>query len=121
MGGGFTFKRWMGLAGFLGFLSLIPNYRGEPNYFSAIFFSFFAFYFWAKLEEQPADERLDNNRTRALRVLAPAYLLLSFFLLFSLDRSHIPRETILLWGSLAYAAISILAPALVYYFDRVAE
>lgn len=115
----FTIKPWMGLFGFLGFLGFVPNHRGEPQYFACLFFGFFAFYFWGKLARECVDERLLENQQRALRILAPCYALLNFFLLFFLQKEYIPRAMILLWGSLGYAACSIIGPALVLYFDQV--
>lgn len=82
---------------------------------------FFSFYFWAKLGEEQVDERLLENQQRALRILAPCFASLSFFIIFSLQYDGIPRELIMLGGSLGYAACMILSPVLVLYLDKVAE
>lgn len=121
MGRRFALKPWMGLLGLLGFLGFVPNHRGEPQYFACIFFTFFSFYFWAKLGQEQEDERLIQNQVRAMRIIAGLFALLSFFLLFFLQKSYIRREMILLWGSLIYSMVSVLGPGLVYYFDQVAK
>lgn len=114
-------KPWMGLLGFLGFLGFIPTHSGEPQYFTTIFFVFFGFYFWGKLGGEEKDERLIENQHKAQRILSAFFALLSFFILFLLAKERVPREVILLGGSLGYALCFILAPALVLYFDQVAN
>lgn len=117
----FKFQPWMGLLGFLGFLGFLPDLQGTPQYLFCIFFSFFGFYFWAKLDQVQADERLIFNQMRALRVVAGCFAILSFLILFLLDKSRIRRETVLLLGTLGYSAVSVLAPALILFFDQVVD
>ncbi len=56
---------------------------------------------------------------RALCVLWEGlFALLSFLLLFLLDRQGIGRDTVLWFGALGYSVCSVAAPALTYYLDR---
>ena len=68
--------------------------------------------------KEPADERLVENETRAMRIVGGLFALLSFLLLFLLDRRGIGRDTVLLFGALGYSVCSVAAPALTYYLDR---
>lgn len=111
---------WFSLLGFFGFLGLLPKFNGHPNYFFFIFFGFFAFFFYYHLEKDGVDERLLENRKRAVAVMLSFFTLLSFTLLFLLDR-QVPADTVLLVGSLGYAAGFVLAPALTLFFDRKAD
>ena len=99
---------WFSLLGFFGFLGLLPKFNGHPNYFFFIFFGFFAFFFYYHLEK---------DGKRAAAVMLSFFTLLSFALLFLLDR-QVPADTVLLVGSLGYAAGFVLAPALTLFFDR---
>ena len=95
--------------------------KGRGNaYFFFIFFGFFAFFFYYHLEKDGVDERLLENRKRAAAVMLSFFTLLSFALLFLLDR-QVPADTVLLVGSLGYAAGFVLAPALTLFFDRKAD
>ena len=71
-----------------------------------------------QLYKEPADERLVENETRAMRIVGGLFALLSFLLLFLLDRQGIGRDTVLLFGALGYSVCSVAAPALTYYLDR---
>ena len=68
--------------------------------------------------KEPADERLVENETRAMRIVGGLFALLSFLLLFLLDRQGLGRDTVLLFGALGYSVCSVAAPALTYYLDR---
>ena len=81
---------------------------------------FFAFFFYYHLEKDGVDERLLENRKRAAAVMLSFFTLLSFALLFLLDR-QVPADTVLLVGSLGYATGFVLAPALTLFFDRKAD
>lgn len=111
---------WFSLLGFAGFLGFLPKVDGRPNYFFFLFFGFFGWFFWGKLMKEQADERLLENQNRAARWMLAFYTLLSFALLFLLDR-EVPSDTVLLVGSLGYALGFLLSPALVLYLDRVAD
>lgn len=114
----FQVKPWMGCMGFLGFLGFLPKHGGGRNYLFFVFFAFFAWFFWGLLYKEPADERLVENETRAMRIVGGLFALLSFLLLFLLDRQGIGRDTVLLFGALGYSVWSVAAPALTYYLDR---
>ena len=94
----FQIKPWMGCMGFLGFLGFLPKHGGGRNYLFFVFFAFFAWFFWGLLYKEPADERLVENETRAMRIVGGLFALLSFLLLFLLDRRGIGRDTVLLFG-----------------------
>ena len=114
------FFPWFSLFGFCGFLGFLPKVNGHPNYFFFIFFGFFAFFFYYQLEKNGVDERLLENRRRAVAVMLTFFTLLSFAMLYLLDR-QISSDTVLLVGSLGYAAGLVLAPALTLFFDRKAD
>lgn len=80
----FQVKPWMGCMGFLGFLGFLPKHGGGRNYLFFVFFAFFAWFFWGLLYKEPADERLVENETRAMRIVGGLFALLSFLLLFLL-------------------------------------
>ena len=101
----FQIKPWMGCMGFLGFLGFLPKHGGGRNYLFFVFFAFFAWFFWGLLYKEPAD-------------VGGLFALLSFLLLFLLDRQGIGRDTVLLFGALGYSVCSVAAPALTYYLDR---
>ena len=65
----FQIKPWMGCMGFLGFLGFLPKHGGGRNYLFFVFFAFFAWFFWGLLYKEPADERLVENETRAMRIV----------------------------------------------------
>lgn len=111
---------WFSLVGFLGLLGFIPL-GGEPNYFFCIFFSFFSWYWWSKLSKEKEDERLKENQQRAQKFMMTYFAMLSFFMLFFLDRGTVSTDIIILIGSLGYALGFILSPALIYYFDKVQD
>lgn len=111
---------WFSLLGFCGFLGFLPKYNGHPNYFFFAFFGFFAFFFYYHLEKGGVDERLLENRKRAVSVMLTFFTLLSFVMLYLLDR-QISADIVLLVGSLGYGLGFILAPALTLFFDRKAS
>ena len=110
---------WFSLMGFLGFLGFLPKVNNHPNYFFFIFFGFFAWFFWGKLMKEQTDERMVENQKRASQLMLTFFILLSFALIFLLDR-QVSADTVRLVGSLGYALGLILSTALVLYFDRVA-
>lgn len=101
----------LGILGFLGVL----GFFFEP--FFCIFFAFFGFFFWGLLEKEQSDERLVENVNRAAGIAGRLGIMLCFFLLFALDK-NVPSDIVLLWGSLAYAAVFTLAPAWAYFLDK---
>ena len=111
---------WMGILGLLGFLGLLPGDAHNSQYFFFIFFGFFGWYFWSKLMGQKEDERLLENQRRAAQVMCTLFCLLAFLLLFALSKG-VPGSTVLLAGSLGCGLCMILSPALILYFDRVAD
>lgn len=100
--------------GILGLLGLLGVFY-EP--FFCIFFGFFGFFFWGLLEKEQSDERLIENVNKAISIAGRLGIILCFFLLFALDKK-ISSDTILFYGSIAYAAVFTLAPALAYFIDR---
>ena len=115
----FQVKPSDGLHGFLGFLGFLPKQRGRTELSVFVFFAFFAWFFWGLLYKEPADERLVENETRAMRIVGRPVCTAQFFLLlFLLDRQGIGRDTVLLFGALGYSVCSVAAPALTYYLDR---
>lgn len=100
--------------GILGFLGLL-GFFCEP--FFCIFFGFFGFFFWGLLEKEQSDERLEENVNKAFSTVGRLSILICFFLLFALEK-NVPSDTVLLFGSIAYAAVFILAPALAYFMDK---
>lgn len=101
----------LGLLGFLGVLGIFY----QP--FFCIFFGFFGFFFWGLLGKEGSDERLERNIDKAVSIAGRLALILCFFLLFSLDK-QISEKMVLLCGSIAYAVIFTLAPALAYFLDK---
>lgn len=101
----------LGILGFLGLLGIFYN----P--FFCIFFAFFSFFFWGLLGKEGSDERLEENISKAVSIAGRLALILCFLLLFSLDKK-LPEESVVLWGSVAYAVIFTLAPALAYFLDK---
>lgn len=101
----------LGILGFLGLLGIFY----EP--FFCIFFGFFGFFFWGLLEKEQSDERLEENVNKAVSIAGRLGILLCFFLLFALDKK-VATDTVLLYGSIAYAAVFTLAPALAYFIDK---
>lgn len=110
-------RPWMGLLGLLGFLGFLPKYGGGRNYLFFLFFAFFSWFFWGLLGAEKVDERLLANQARAMKTIGVLFALLCFLLIFLLDRG-VAADTVLLVGSLGYAACFIAAPALVWYLDR---
>lgn len=101
----------LGILGLLGLLGTIF----EP--FFCIFFGFFGFFFWGLLEKEQSDERLEENVNKAVSIAGRFGIMLCFFLLFALDKK-VPTGTVLLYGSIAYAAVFTVAPALAYFIDK---
>ena len=115
----FQVKPWMGCIGFFGLPRLLAEARGRTELSVFCFLrSFLPGFFWGLLYKEPADERLVENETRAMRIVGGLFALLSFLLLFLLDRQGIGRDTVLLFGALGYSVCSVAAPALTYYLDR---
>lgn len=100
--------------GVLGFLGLLGIFF-EP--FFCIFFGFFGFFFWGLLQKEKSDERLVENINKATSFVGRLSIILCFFLLFALDK-RVSSDLILFWGSIAYAAVFTLAPALAYFIDK---
>ena len=101
----------LGVLGFLGILGIMYN----P--FFCVFFGFFGFFWWGLLSKEKADERLEENVKRAASIAGRLALVLCFFILFALDKK-LPPETVLLWGSVSYAVVFTLAPAIAYIIDK---
>ena len=117
----FRISPWFSLLGLLGFLGFLPS--NEPPHstsFFFLFFSFFGWFFWGLLGREFPDERLLENQQRAGQIMLRCFTLLSFFLLLALSKGA-AAAMVLRWGSLAYAFCFILSPALIWYFDRVAQ
>ncbi|OFI06692.1 hypothetical protein CLOACE_08470 [Clostridium acetireducens DSM 10703] len=100
-----------GILGFLGILGIIYN----P--FFCIFFGFFSFFWWGLIGKEKSDERLEENINKAVSIAGRLALILCFFILFALDKK-VASETVLLAGSIGYAIIFTLAPALAYFIDK---
>ena len=113
----FQIKPWMGCMGFWA-SSASCRSTGADGIICFCFLRIFAWFFWGLLYKEPADERLVENETRAMRIVGGLFALLSFLLLFLLDRRGIGRDTVLLFGALGYSVCSVAAPALTYYLDR---
>ncbi len=111
------FNRWFGLVGLLGFLAFVPKFNGNPNWFFLMFFAFFSAPLWEKIENEKEDERLQENIQKAQNLLSLYFILLVFAILFMLDRS-IKSDTVLLIGSLFYAASFFIKPLLILYFEK---
>ncbi len=111
------FRPWMGALGLLGFLGFLPKHGGGHNYLFFVFFAFFSWFFWGLLCMEKVDERLVENQNRAMRLIGALFAMLSFLLIFLLDRGVTP-DTVLLTGSLGYAGCFVAAPALTWYLDR---
>lgn len=62
-----------------------------------------------------------ENQQRAQKFMMTYFAMLSFFMLFFLDRGTVSTDIIILIGSLGYALGFILSPALIYYFDKVQD
>ncbi|MGL5756733.1 MAG: DUF3796 domain-containing protein [Paraclostridium sp.] len=103
----------MGLLGFFGFVTK-PN--GDPNYFFFIFFSFFSWYWLAKLETKSSSKSFLVNLQKSTSFLLILPMLLSFFILFFLDRGTNP-QIVLAFGSIGYSIIFILLPMIVCCLD----
>lgn len=101
-------------SGILGFFGLLGVFF---NPFFCIFFGFFSLFFWGLLEKEQSDERLEQNVKKAVSIAGRFGIILCFFLLFALDK-QVPSETVLLYGSIAYAVVFTLAPALAYLIDK---
>ncbi len=101
----------LGILGFLGVL----GFFFEP--FFCTFFAFFGFFFWGLLSKEKSDERLEENINKAVSIAGRLGLILCFFILFALDKQQ-AVNSILLFGSIAYAIIFISAPALAYIIDK---
>jgi len=101
----------LGIFGFAGIFGPLFN----P--FFCIFFGFFGFFFWGLLGREKADERLVDNINKAASIAGRCGLILCFFILFALDK-NVPREMVLLWGSIGYAVVYTAAPAIAYIMDR---
>lgn len=109
-------NKWISVLGFLGFLGFLPKQNGDANYFFFILFSFFSWYWWAKIEKEDIDERLEINIKKSKSYLSGASILLSFFILFFLDKG-IDTEILLALGSIGYSLIFILTPIVICYLD----
>ena len=101
----------LGVLGFLGILGILY----EP--FFCIFFGFFGFFFWGLLGKEKSDERLQENISKAVSIAGRIAVILCFFLLFALNKK-LPSEAVLFGGSIAYAVLFTLAPALAYFLDK---
>ena len=101
---------WFSLFSLFGLLGFLPKHDGSPNYF----------FFWHLLEKGGVDERLLSNRRRAGMLLLTFFTLLSFLLLFLLDRG-VGADAVLLVGSLGYALGMILSPVLTLVLDRAVD
>lgn len=101
----------LGILGFLGILGIFYS----PIF--CCFFAFFSFFFWGLLGREKSDERLEENVNRAVSIAGRLALVLCFFLLFALDK-RVPDEVVLRFGSILYAVVFTLAPALAYFIDK---
>lgn len=102
------------ILGVLGFLGIL-GFFFEP--FFCVFFGFFGFFFWGLLQKEQVDERLEQNIAKAMAFSGRLSIMLCFFLLLALEK-NVPADTVLLFGSIAYAAIFTLAPAMAFVIDR---
>ena len=73
----FQIKPWMGCMGFLGFLASCRS-TGADGIICFLFSSHFCLVFLGLLYKEPADERLVENETRAMRIVGGLFALLSF-------------------------------------------
>ena len=101
----------LGVLGFLGILGIIYS----PIF--CAFFGFFGFFWWGLLAKEKSDERLEENIRKSISIAGRLALMLCFFILFALDKKLSP-ETVLLWGSVAYAVVFTSAPAVAYIIDK---
>ena len=113
----FQIKPWMGCMGF-GFLGFLPKHGGGQELSVFCFLRIFAWFFWGLLYKEPADERLVENETRAMRIVGGLFALLSFLLLFCWTGRGLAGIRCFCSGALGYSVCSVAAPALTYYLDR---
>lgn len=113
----FTIKPYFCILGFLGLLGFIPI-NGKLTYFSFIFFSFFSFYWWGKLSNEEENEKLKASSLKSAGIMCGIFAMLTFFILFFLDRKTVSTDTIILFGTLGYSLAFTLMPALTYHFNK---
>ncbi|MGG7076597.1 DUF3796 domain-containing protein [Clostridium sardiniense] len=114
----FTLKPHFALLGLLGFLGLIPIAGEKPTYFAFVFFSFFGWYFFAKLPQKSSDEKFISAKQKSSQIMLATFAILCFSILFFLDRGTVNVDTIVIFGTLSYSAVFILCPALTYHFYK---
>ena len=113
----FCIPAWFGLFGFLGLLGFLPGHNGYHPYLFFAFFGFFGWFFWAVLLKERPDERMVESQKRACLILLSYYVILSFALLYLMDKG-LSTNLILALGALAYGLGFILCPALILFIDR---
>lgn len=109
-------NKWVSILAFLGFFGLVPKPNGNSNYCFFIFFSFFSWYWWTKIQDRFKDKQFESIVIKVKSYLFILPLLLSFFILFFLDRQTNP-QIILRFGSIGYSIIFIMFPIILCYLD----
>lgn len=117
-------KPWMGIFGLLGFLGFAGVFT-EPVFLVFFgFFGFFAFYWEGKLAKELQDERLNENRNKALQIAYPsafAFVFASMILIGNFLGGKDPARAYALLNlviAVAFAASQILSVYLAYRFDK---
>lgn len=117
-------KPWMGIFGFLGFAGFF-GFFAEPVFLSFFgFFGFFAFYWEGKLARELQDERLNENRRKALQIAYPSafsFVFAGMILIGNFLGTKDPAKAYALLNlviALAFAVSQNLSVYLAYRFDK---
>lgn len=108
------FARFYPLFGLLGFAGILGFFL-SPFFF--VFFGFYGLFFIGLLLREKMDERLIDNFNNSDKISSPMMNSAYILVLLALALGVSP-ETVLLWGSIGYAAIFIQVAARMYTIDK---
>jgi len=111
--------KYLWLAGFFGFQGFTYFKTGNPtSLFWFSFFSFFAYYFIAKMADEIPDERYFENSKKAKLKIASIPLIILFIIGFFSGYSFVTKELIILTCALGWTVTLILYAFLFWYYDK---
>lgn len=117
-------KPWMGIFGLLGFAGLAGVFIEPVFLVFFAFFGFFSFYWEGKLAKELQDERLNENRQKAMQIAYPsgvAVIFASMILIGNYLGVKDPAKAYALLNlviAFSFALTQILSTYLAYRFDR---
>lgn len=111
--------KYVWFIGFLGFQGFRYFITGNPlSLFWFSFFSFFAYYFIAKMADEMQDERYFENSKKAKLKTANIPLVILFIVGFFSGFSFVTKEHIILTCAFGWAVTIILYAFLFWYYDK---